>query len=359
MLSPDVIAVSDELAQAYATISRVDAFAYAAMNTRIGQLTPDPDWLGPVRNELALLNSTGAQWQFKKPDIWTPLLLQFVDYSSQFAGVAQVAQELGDDTGTWTQLLNKLSVSLGNAATASRAAEGQFVLQINNLNNVRQVFDTSLDNAWRSLAGEEQEMIAIAEQATRLQDCVNSLQSNLTASEIRGGKAYVQSAVSISYTLVSTVGTEIPYLNIAGLLFTVGSLAYDLIVTDPEIRDAIGQMVELRVNASEEAQAAAMSKSVIQLIDSFDRQLLAVERRLPSLAQMWSGEKEKVNQVIHSLQAGAKPSHSIDLVSLPSAAAAWNHLAGMAVRLTQAAAPGTPVSITTTSQNSIQEGASA
>jgi hypothetical protein len=351
MLCPNVITVCDELAQSYSTITKVDAFAYACMNTLIGKLSPDPDWLGPVRNQLALLSSSGAEWQQKKPTIWAPLLTQYTSYYTLFSGFAEVARQIGNDKDAWLQALGQLSTSLATAQNASKAAEGQFVLQINNLNNVRQVFDTSLNKAWAALANEEQAMIDLAAQVTALQDKVNALEENLNSAEISTGKSYIQSAVTISYTLVSTAGVEVPYLSIAGLVFTVGKLAYDLIVTDKEIAETIDKIVELRNKASQEAQAAAMSKAIIQLIDNFDKNLLDVQHQLPALSTMWAGEREKVDEAINALRAGAIPTQMLELVSMPSAAATWKTLANFATQLTQMVEQGKPVTITTSKQS--------
>lgn len=351
MLCPNVITVCDDLAQSYSTITKVDAFAYACMNTLIGKLSPDPDWLGPVRNELKLLSNAGAGWQQKKPVIWTPLLTQFTNYSSLFSGFATVANQLGNDKDAWLDALGGLSASLGNAVVASKAAEGQFVLQINNLSNIQQVFDTSLGKAWAELASEEQEMIALAAEVTALQDKLNSLEDSITSAEISSGKSYIQSTVSIAYTLVSSAGAEVPYLSIAGLVFTVGKLAYDMIVTDKEIAETINKIVELRNKASQEAQAAAMSKAIIQLIDNFDKSLLAVQHQLPALSTMWANEKQKVDQAVNSIQAGAVPTQMIDLVSMPSAAATWTTLSDFAGKLTKIAEQGKPVTLTTGNQS--------
>lgn len=354
MLCPNVMTVCDELAQSYSTITKVDAFAYASMNTSIGKLSPDPDWLGPVRNELALLSNSGAEWQQKKPTIWAPLLTQFINYYALFSGFADVASQMGDDKDAWLEALGQLRASLATAENASKAAEGQFVLQINNLNNVRQVFDTSLNKAWAALADEEQEMVALAAQVTALQDRLDSLQESINSAEISSGKSYIQSSVSISYTLVSTAGAEVPYLAIVGLVYTVGKLAYDLIVTDKEIAETIGKIVELRNKASQEAQAAAMSKGIIQLIDNFDKNLLAVQRQLPALGTMWENEKVKVDGAIAAINAGAKPTHFLELLSMPAATATWKKLADFATQLTRVAEQGKPVTLTTSKQATLK-----
>lgn len=346
MLCPNVMDTCDDLAQAYSTISQVDAFCYASMNTSIGMLSPDPDWLGSVRAELAVLSAAGADWQQKKPSIWTPLLSYFTTYASLFGGVADVASQLGNDKAAWLQALKQLSDALGVGVNACQAAEGQFALRVDHMSDIQKVFDTSLDKAWASLADEEQQMIDLAAQITALQDRINSFEEHISSAEISSGQSYIQSSVSISYTLVSTAGADVPYLSVAALVYTVGKLVYDLIVTDQEIGQALDKIAELRDKASQEAQAAAMSKAVIQLIDNFDKSLLAAGRQLPALSTMWTGEKQKVDDAISALNSGATPTQLFDLLSMPVASATWAKLAAFATQLLQAVEPGKPVLLT-------------
>jgi hypothetical protein len=347
MLAPNVNPVMDNLARSYSTITRVDAFAHAAMNSAIGKLSPDPDWLGPIRQELTLLNDAGAQWQLKKPTLWAPLLTQFPDYASLFSGFAAVSNEVGNDKEAWIKLLSELSQSLVRATNASRAAEREFTLQVNNLNNVQTVFDSSLKKAWTALASEEEAMVAMAEQIGALQERVGTLAADMSAGAISSGKSLIQSTVTITYAVLIAASVSVPYLTIAGMLFTIGKGAYDLIVTDQKIHDAIDKITELRVAMSEEAQAAAMSKAIVQLITAFDITLAAVGRQLPALSEMWTAENQKVQGTIHALQAGAVPRDMIELVSMPSAAATWNSLAGFVTKLLATPAMGRPVTLTT------------
>lgn len=354
MLSPNVNNVIDSLAQSYSTIARVDGFAFASMNTMIGKLSPDPDWLGPMRQELSLLSAAGARWQQQKPQIWTPLLTAFPNYATLFAGFADASAELGNDRDAWLSVLQTLSEALVRHKLAAKAAEQQFTLQVQNLSNVEAVFSSSLNKAWAALADEEQQMIDLASQVTALQDRLGQLEADLSGDAISSGKSFIQSSVTISYTLVSTAGASIPYLSIAGLLFTTGKLAYDLIVTDKAIGQTIDQIVALRIAMSQEAQAAAMSKAVIHLINSFDKQLLAVGHQLPALSTMWGAENDKVQEAIHALQAGAVPRQMFELISMPSAAASWQTLADFVPKLMLMPEAGTPVLITTSEADPIQ-----
>ncbi|WON73723.1 hypothetical protein [Nitrosospira sp. Is2] len=348
MLSPNVNNATDQLARGYSIIRQVDAFAFASMNTRVGRLSPNPPWAAVARQSIELLSQAGEQWQAEKLDIWTPVLNQFINYATLFSRFAQVASSVGDDKDAWMDILNTMSAALATGKNVTRAAEGQFTLQINNLNNIRQALDASIATAWNSLASEEQAMTDLATQVMALQGQFNRLGGTLSSAEISAGKNFIQSSVTIRYTVVSAAGVEVPYLAIAGLLFTVGKMTYDLIVTNKEIDQTIGRIVRLRVNMSENAQAAAISKAVSQLIDNFDKSMLEMNSQMPPIAAMWEAEQTKVGQVINAIYAGATPHQIGDLVAMPSAAASWNTLSDFCVKLSQLTKIGHPVTVTTT-----------
>ena len=90
MLSPNVNNATDQLALAYSTIRQVDAFAFASMNTMVGKLNPDPDWLPTVRQRIELLSEAGEHWQLKKTDIWAPVLNQFINYGTLFSALRKL-----------------------------------------------------------------------------------------------------------------------------------------------------------------------------------------------------------------------------------------------------------------------------
>jgi hypothetical protein len=348
MLCPNVNDVTDQLAQGYSTIREVDVFAYASMNTLVGKLNPDPAWLPGVRQCIELLSEAGERWRARKTDTWTPVLNQFINYATLFSGFAHAAPTIGDDRDAWMGILNTMSAAVETGKNVTRAAEGQLIWQINHLNNIRQELDTCIAIAWNGLASEEQAMVNLATQVTKLQNQLARLEGSLSSAEIASGKNFVRSSVTTSYTLVSTTGKEVPYLAIAGLLFTVGKMAYDLIVTDKEIDQTIAKIVRLRANMSEEAQAAAVSKAIIQLIDNFDKSLLAVDSQLPPIAAMWDIEKIKVRQVINAINAGTKPGRIADLAAMSSAATRWNTLSDFCIKLSQLTKNGQPVTVTTT-----------
>ena len=348
MLSPNINNTTDQLAQGYSTIRKVDAFAFASMHTMVGKLHPDPAWLPTVRQRIELLSEAGERWRAKKTYVWGPVLNQFINYATLFSGCAQSASRAGDDRDAWIEILNTMNAALAAGKKVTLAAESESICQINNLNNIRQELDNNIATAWSSLGSEEQAMVDLAAQVRALQDQLGNLEGPLSRAEIASGKNFIQSPVSVSYTVVSAGGREIPFLAFTGLLFTVGRMAYDLIVTNKEIDQTISKIMMLRINMSEDAQAAAISKAIIQLIDNFDKSLLAVNSQLPPLAGMWEAEQAKVHQVINAINAGAKPLQVIDLVAMPAAAADWNTLSDFCIKLSQLTKNGQPVTLTTT-----------
>ena len=355
MLCPNVIDISDELAQAYANIVKVDALAYASMNTLVGTLSPDPSWLGQIRTRVDLLSQVGAQWQQNRPSIWAEVLAPFNSYYTLFSGFTEAASDLGNNVDAWKEVLDQLSSHLASAATAAQAAEAAFKLEIKNLRNVEQLLTASLDKAWRELAAEEQTMIQLAAEIGSLQDQLSNLEGSLSSTELSDGAKYIKSTVTIAYSLLSSTGESIPYLSIASLLFTVGELAYDMIVTDKEITSTINKIVSLRNEATAEAQAAAMTKAIIQLINDFDKKLLAVESQLPDFSAMWSSEKEKVQQVINAINAGAAPNDIVSLIAMPTAEATWKQFSDLVTQLSEASEQGSSVTIVTSDkENPIQ-----
>ena len=210
-------------------------------------------------------------------------------------------------------------------------------------------FSNSLDTAWKALADEEQKIIELATQITALQCKISELEENLSVAEISNGENLIQSSISISYELLSAAEVSIPYLTVATLIFTTSKGAYDAIVAEREISAAIDRIVKLRNDLSEEAQATAMTKALIQLINDFDKSLGKLNCQLPLISSMWRNEKESVDMTIDAINAGAIPREMFPLVSMSSIGVpCWNQLAEFSLKLLgQKIKQGQSVTLTT------------
>lgn len=344
MLTPDVPTVAEQLTALQNDINDVDRFAFSAMNTTIGKLSPDPDWLPSIRLELDMLRDQGAQWQAAKPGIVSEIITPFSSYYSLLDGIAQTAEALGDDTAAWLELMRKLSEQAKQNMLATEAAQRAFVERIQQLGNVEKLLSGSVDKAWAALADEEAAMVAIANELGVLNTQLAGLQSKLTWTEIGAGKSITQSTVSIIYTLATSA--SVPYLSILGLVVTVGKSLYDVITTSEEIQETIDKIGELRLDASIEAQAAAMTKTVIQLIQSFDTSMASLHGSLPAFGTLWSAQKEKVDEVIDALNGGAEPTSVLSIITLPAAVAGWKQLVDLNRALMATPPMGKPVTLT-------------
>lgn len=348
MLSPNVNEVSETIAGAFSQYNTVKSFGYGVMNTVVSPLSPDPEWLTPLRARMDLLKRSCQSWQSESPEILVGFLSPFVGYAPLMEAIADTMKKPNPRTSDLIGLLKAMDESLSAHRTQTKAAETQFTRHIKEITLAEKDLDQSLQVGWEALAHEEQEMLRIAKAITTLQDRVDRLQDNLTSAEISSGKSYFQTSATIAYTLVTTAGEEIPYLSIVAEVYTIGKMAYDLIVTDQQIDEAIDEIVKLRVEASEAAQAAAMAKAIIQMINAFDKRVAGVSDHLPALDQMWEAEAAKVQAVINALESGADPSTLLDLVTLGAAAASWRELATLAqLCITFPIKRGKPVNIST------------
>ena len=131
MLSPSINVANSLLAQAFNETLRLDSYSVSAGGTTIGVLHKDPEWLASVRSRLAMLGQAGAKWIMDKPEIWSPVLTQFADYASAFAGVADT-QARGRITTSdqWIKLLKEVLLSslntfFGNMNQAAQLVGGR------------------------------------------------------------------------------------------------------------------------------------------------------------------------------------------------------------------------------------------
>jgi len=347
MLSPNVVETSDDIAAAYSQYLALNSFSASARQIVVSPLCPDPDWLPTLRRRITALAKISGQWQLDYPDLVSTYLLPFTDYASTFGGFAQQVDKFGNNADIWIQALTALHKAAVNAQNKAKTAATAFTDHLLLIKTVEGQLNQSLKTAWTELDAEEARIVALATQIVRLQDRVAQLQDNLTSGTISAGKTYFQTAATISYTVLTAVEVEIPYLSILTEIFTIGKEAYDLIVTDKEISEALQQIADLTVEASEAAQAAAMSKGVIQLIDRLNVQVTGLNDHLPALNRMWETSAGQISTAIDNIRAGAIPSQILDLVSMPSAAAAWNTLGDLSRRaITTIPKHGRPVFLT-------------
>lgn len=355
MLSPNVVEASEDIAASCSQFLALRSFSRSGGQIVVSPLSPDPAWLTPFRQRLASLAKTCSTWQLDSPDIIANYYLPFTNYSTSFGAFARQSSEFGNDVDLWVQALRALHENITKGRDKASSSAKSFTEHLRQIKIVEGQLDENLITAWSELATEEKQMVALAEQITRLQDRVSQLQDNLTSAELSSGKSYFSTAATISYEILTAASVEIPYLSIVVEIYTIGKMAYDLIVTDKEISDALSQIAELTVKATEAAQAAAMSKAVIQLINRLDVQVTGLNDRLPALDRMWENEAEKLSAAIDSIQSGAKPTRVLDLVSMPSAAAVWETLAKLSRNaVAPPSIPGAPVFITTAPTRSTQ-----
>ncbi len=303
----------------------LDKYSTTTNNIMIGVLPKDPDWLASVRGRTKMLGAAGASWLSEKPDIWSSVLVQFPDYATSFDSIAQM-QSKGAITTTaqWIQLLNDVLLSqLAKAVAATTTADTQIQTEYQKFANIQPLLEDSINQGWAALASEEQQMVKIASALTHLQDTVESLESSITSGVISSGQSIITSSVKTIYGIATAAGESFSFLSLATSAYTVGKMYYDIISTTDEIADTLTQIAALQLEASEEAQAAAGTKMVLQLLYNLEASFLRIHDVVPQIKTLWQTEHDKVQSVIEALQSGANPDNYFEIFSIPTANANW------------------------------------
>ncbi len=347
MLSPSVNASMSLLTRGFNEVLQLDNYALSTGNLQVGKLPIDPAWLASVRSRVALLGQAGASWTRDKPEIWGSILLQFADYASAFAGVARLQQQPGITTAAqWIELLNTvLLAQLDKAVSATDAASQAIITHRNAFSAIQPLLEQSINEGWVELASEEQQMVRIAAELQRLQDLVNALQDSVTSSDISSGQSVILTTVKTLYNIATEAGGSFSFLGMAGSAVTVGKYFYDIIHTSSEVADTLQKIAALQVLATEEAQAAAGTKMVLQLLYNLELSFASIGDVMPQIVTLWQTERDKVQNAISALSAGADPANYFDLLTFPTANANWQSLARFATaiptRIDQAGPPVT------------------
>lgn len=348
MLSPSISTANGLLAAAFDETLHLDGYSVTAGNTTVGVLPEDPTWLAPVRSRLALLASAGARWIADKPDVWGPVLVQFADYAASFSGVAQ-QQARGSVTtaAAWIALLDgvllsQLEVCTATTETAAAALQAHY----QSFKDIQPLLEESINAGWAALADEEREMVAIATELTHLQDVAASLESSITAADVSSGRSVVQTTVTTLYGIATAAGESFSFIGMAGAAFTVGTFYYDLIEKTGEIAATLERIGALQLEASDEAQAAAGTKLILRLLYDLELSFGRITDVLPQIVQLWATERDKVQQAIDALKAGADPTTYFDIQTISVANANWQTIGGLALALpTIKTASGPPVTL--------------
>lgn len=329
MFAPDINTTKNQLTTLVNEMKGVTGYSIGVQDTLIGTLPQEPDWIPAVRTEMGLLSKAGANWVISYPEYWSQILTAFSNYGTTFSAFSE---EITKNIKTLSktnviELLQALKVELQANATQTSTALDALTQMEQKFTNVFPSLNASIESGWEELKEEEAEMIAIAEAITQLQDEVASLQSKIDSSAISGGKTFVQTNVKIAYSILSaTSEVAIPYLSIVTLAYTIGKTFYDIISDTNKINEDLEKITELQVKATEEAQAAAATKALIQYLYSIEIQFLSLKKHGDGLVAMWKYEKAKITEAINAIDAGADPASFFDILTMDLANKNWEAL---------------------------------
>ena len=329
MFAPDINTTKNKLTTLFNEIRGVSAYSIGIQDTLIGTLPEEPNWIPAVRSEMKILSKAGSNWIINYPNSWADILTYFANYGTEFAAFSEEIKENIHNLSKnqIISLLSSLSNELGNCASKTKKSLDKLTGFENQFTAVFPTLNASINSGWEELSEEEAEMVAIAEALTHLQDEISNLQSKIDSSSISGGKTFVQTNVKIAYSILTATGeVAVPYLSIVTLAYTIGKTFYDIISDTDKINEDLLKIGNLQMKASEEAQAAAATKSIIQYLYNIEIQFLSLKKHGTGLITIWKDEKSKIDEAINAIYAGADPASFLDILTMSIANKNWDAL---------------------------------
>ena len=324
MLSPNVNTTMTMLTELYNEMLSVDQYGIQCNSLSIGFVHPDLQWLITTRDRSSKLRDAMNGFMDKKPGIYADILYPFINYQTLFSAFAEASRNIKDKE-TWIEFLTPLRDSLSAAVTQTQSAGKEFSDAYRNVNALQNLLEMSVVDGWDALGNEEEIMTKIASQIGSLQTRIGNMGVNLTAADLRAGKSYTQTLLTMMYGIATSSVTSIPYLSFAGAIFTLGDSFYNIIKTSEEVRNDLDQLTELQTEATDAAQAAAVTKAVIQVLQKMLVDFIKL-CHLPQLSLMWKDELHKIESAIAAINSGSDPSKYFDLQTMKIAAASWGTL---------------------------------
>ncbi|MBF0194997.1 MAG: hypothetical protein HQL71_10585 [Magnetococcales bacterium] len=261
----------------------------------------------------------------EKPEIFSEILTSFINYESLFRAFADQA-EVNKTADDWINYLAPLKEVLEKNVIETKQSQKAFSEAYKNVKNVEFLLEQSIKEGWQELADEEQEMTKLATAIGALSQQISDLGADVSSAQLRAGKAYIQTSVTISYGIAMGTVAAVPFLSFAGAIFTIGYSVFDTIKSAKQIQKDLDHLTELQNDATQAAQAAAITKAVLQLLYKMSEEFLKLDDKLPSVSKMWQGELDKLNELLDALKSGSDPSLLFDLGSIKIAAASWGSI---------------------------------
>ncbi len=346
MLSPNIDMTLDMLTGVYKDFINISNYDATCNSLVIGHVAQDPQWLVSVRSRSSKLKNVMNEFVEQKPKMFADILTSFIDYQSTIAAVASNRKSVST-AEEWLALLKPLKATLEDNVAIANNAQQKFTHAYDQAKDVESLINDSVNDGWEELSDEEQAMVKIANQIGSLTANIENLGASVSSAQLRAGKTYIQSTVTIAYGVVMGTVSSVPFLSFAGAIFTIGYSAYDTIRSAEEIQRDLDQLTELQNKATEEAQAAAITKATIQILSNMSEDFLKIDDNLPALALLWQDELDKVSGLISALQSGSDPTLLYDLQTIEIAATSWKTIADFAKKISLPPQIGVPVLVNT------------
>lgn len=334
MLAPSLLDVVQDIADTNNVFFAISGFAESCLTASVGRLDPAPDWLKDVDDILARCRTVATNWLNDRPNIISPLVASFATYASLADAAASTLGVAKADGDTWqTAIKAMIEAAQANSDTA-KTVRDLVAKNHAEFSAAHEELRVALQEATDAQEQEHQDITRIAGKLQSLFDRLEELGVGSSAAALSSGKAMVKTTAKVTYTVLVTETSEVPWLDVATTLYTTGNSLYDMIAGDAKIAQLLSEVASLMVALAKDVRALAVTHALLSLLNKMNEAYIGASQQIPRLNEYWDAEAGKMQVIVQALRNDLSPNLMLELKSLPTAATVWRQLATAAAAMT-------------------------
>lgn len=341
MLAPDSKITDGLLISLLTSYQSITLAAISLRQSQFFPLTPTPDWMTTLEDNLLDAQSQAADWLSSKgPQVISGIPLTFMNYSNS---VQVVADKIINAT-TKEEAINYLQWLKRQIRSYPET--------VSNLQQLITTFASDFkpyqENVTGALAKAQSTITEDQKQTQDLSNQISQLYQDIAAETVKasnGMSGVATSGASLSFALLSygfAVATTLnPAIPVIGIAVAIGGITYGAItnaINTAKIVDNLKKIQALQVQLVAANQSIAILQNISVMLDNVDHALTGINTSV-DVSSLWNDQEQKLNDLITTLQnyPGDNFKTLPDIASLPQAVTAWQKISFTANNILKAA----------------------
>lgn len=324
MLAPDDIEpILNLLDTFYVQVCTAEQLDTIVNSLQIYPVKKEAQWIIDLRHHMEILRKGIDGWSNVKMAGVSQTLSPFLQYYNKFRSVSSFLPQ-ADSGEMAATLVDRLLSEAEQNMESARLARVQFDDWTKSaLCNVAPLQE-SIQQAWHDLGASEQKIVTLSNQIVQVQNDIAGLDGVLGMDKIVSGGQNVCIGVAKMTYGVMMGGSEIPYMTVAKVFFTLGKLFYDVFSTAKKLHQKMESLHTYSLDLTFEQQALAQTKSMLMFVYDLKSLLERQQTMLPQVEEFWRQEARNLRTVRNTfaLAEDFSPQHP-EILQLPIAQSVW------------------------------------